>query len=448
MVSRSTGTMLDEQPLPEPTRRERRSRRARRARAKADRERARAEARVGSNDAVRGQRAPRPEATLSRRERRRRATRRRRWLVLVPTLVAIVAIAFVGNAVRTSRTHHAAPARGGASSGVGTTAAASVPSTLLLVHRDASGRADVFAVADAARDKKGHVKSGSILLLAPDTQAEVPSLDLQSLADVPNLADAALLTTAVENLLAVRVDRTLVLDDAGLVAALTPAAPVAVHLGQDVKAPDGRVVVSRGNRSLSAADAAHLLTSPEKGSELDHLPTVQAVLEGWLERLRVSTVARATFTRQPDLAVFTAIAPATVHTDTIGVDALSSALGERYVPRRAEIAAAMKQLFPQTLLATGARPRIEILNGVGAPELAPRIAAVVVPAGGHVTQTGNVPGFGVTTTQVVYYRDRERKAAQQMLAALRCGSLRRAQEPIDLVDVTILVGADCVSSHS
>jgi hypothetical protein len=100
--------------------------------------------------------------------------------------------------------------------------------------------------------------------------------------------------------------------------------------------------------------------------------------------------------------------------------------------------------FPRALLGRGVgRPRVEILNGTGAVGLAQSIASRVVPAGGQVTLTGNVPDFGVTETQVVYYRDADRREAQRLLRALGCGSLKKAERAIGVVDVTIVSGADC-----
>ena len=60
-----------------------------------------------------------------------------------------------------------------------------------------------------------------------------------------------------------------------------------------------------------------------------------------------------------------------------------------------------------------------------------------------MTLTGNVPTFGVADTQVVYYRDADRGEAQRLLAALDCGSLKKADRAIGVVDVTIVAGADC-----
>ena len=64
------------------------------------------------------------------------------------------------------------------------------------------------------------------------------------------------------------------------------------------------------------------------------------------------------------------------------------------------------------------------------------------PAGGSCC-TDNLPGFGLQKTQVVYYADRWRGAAQRILDAMGCGSLRKAGQDVRIADVTILVGSDC-----
>ena len=69
--------------------------------------------------------------------------------------------------------------------------------------------------------------------------------------------------------------------------------------------------------------------------------------------------------------------------------------------------------------------------------------ATIVSAGGQVTLTGNVTNFGVAETQVVYYRDVDRADAQRLLDALGCGALRKAERELQVVDVTIVAGADC-----
>jgi hypothetical protein len=94
------------------------------------------------------------------------------------------------------------------------------------------------------------------------------------------------------------------------------------------------------------------------------------------------------------------------------------------------------------MLAEGTRPRVELLNGVGGVGITQRVAGIVVPAGGEVTLTGNVPGFGVNRTRVVYYRPEARAAAARLAKALRVGEVVPAADAIDVVDVTIIVGRD------
>ena len=75
--------------------------------------------------------------------------------------------------------------------------------------------------------------------------------------------------------------------------------------------------------------------------------------------------------------------------------------------------------------------------------MAQAVADKVVPAGGKITLTENLPGFGEKTTQIVYYKDRWRPSAQRLLVAMGCGSLRHATKDLGISDVTIVVGADC-----
>jgi hypothetical protein len=85
---------------------------------------------------------------------------------------------------------------------------------------------------------------------------------------------------------------------------------------------------------------------------------------------------------------------------------------------------------------------VELLNGTGEVGITQQVARKIVPAGGEVRLTGNVPGFGVKETRVVYYRDESRSAAEQMLRALGVGKIARGEQQVDVVDVTVVVGAD------
>ncbi len=369
----------------------------------------------------------------------------------MPTLVVLAVITVaVGRDLRSVPSRHAAKRVAPPTSGeAGTAAPAIAPSTLLLVHRGADGRADLLTVGGVSTPKKRGPTAASILLIPSATQVETPSLGIQILADLPNLGDAKLLTTTIENLLGVALTSSIELDDTGLAAVLAPAAPLPVRLRAPVRIADrdSETAIPAGDQTLSASDAARVITAHESGSELDHLVTVQAVLEGWQARLRDRSIAQATEAIRPGLAVMTTAAKARERVDSLSVDSFTTGGGERFQPRRDDITDYVRTAFPAALLGPGGkRPRVEILNGTGAVGLAQQIAAVVVPAGGDVRLTGNVPGFGVPTTQVVYYRDQDRPAAEHLLAALKCGGLKRADTALGMVDVTILVGADCKPS--
>lgn len=372
----------------------------------------------------------------ARHARRLRAQRQRFWFVLMPAVaVALAFVVAIGVAIRDD----SGDGSGAASSADGS-AAARNPQTLLLAHRGVDGRIDLLTLTGSTS------KAASVLLFPVATQVEVPSLGPLTLADLPADGDQELLATTVENLLGVKVAKTLVLDDAGLIAALDPAGPFTVDLHREVKF-DGTSegAITSGTHRISAADAGRLLVTAQPGSELDRLVTVQDVLDGWSLRLRVPSVARATLQTQPGLAAMVAAARASDRrTDPLPVESVTTGGSERFDPRPDEVARYAAAAFPNARLTIGGkRPRVEILNGTGAVGLAQAIAGRIVPAGGQVTLTGNVAKFGLTNTQVVYYRSEDRSVAQRLLKALGCGALKEADTAVGIVDVTILAGADC-----
>ncbi|MGZ8751353.1 MAG: LCP family protein [Acidimicrobiia bacterium] len=381
---------------------------------------------------------PDPDGRGTRRERRRRAERRRRILFVIPSVaIAVFGVFLIGQVVRDAADDGAAGPADTVDAGEVTSGA----DTLLLEHRAADGRADLLVVVGP-----GSGEASSVLLLPAGTLSDVPSLGIQALSDVPTLGEAGLLTTTVENLLGIDIVSTVTVDDAALVAAMQPAAPIPVDLRREVEitTPGAEAIIPAGPQSLSAEDAARVLTAPEAGGEIEHLVTVQAVLEGWMQRLRDDDVAEATLAVRPDLTPLVHAANKPARVGSLPVDSLATPGGERFEVRTDDLNAYIKRAFPRALLGVdGRRPRVEILNGTGAVGVTQGAARRVVPAGGRVALTGNVPGFDVAETQVVYYRDRDRAAAQRLLDALECGSLRRANKPIDVVDVTVIIGADC-----
>jgi hypothetical protein len=353
----------------------------------------------------------------------------------MPAIAGLLVVAVVvGAVVRDRRDTGSSHASGGAPS----TPVAEQP--VLLVHTGANGN-DLLAIAD--RDGA----QGTVLLVPTATQLDVPSQGTSVLQDIPTLDGGALLTNSVENEIGVGIGRTAAIDDAGLTAALGPAAPFPITLTDPVAFSDRSTKYRAGAQQVSAAQASELMSAPQNVNELDRLVVVAAVMEGWMDRLRDPAVARATLQLQPGLAPLVAAAGAPDRRiDTVPVTSIATGGGERFDVRSAELAALVQRAFPTSQLGDhGLRPRVEILNGTGALGVAQATAAKVVPAGGRVVTSDNLRGFGLKQTQVVYYSDRWRDAAQAILEAMGCGSLRKAGKDADthVSDVTILVGSDC-----
>jgi hypothetical protein len=189
------------------------------------------------------------------------------------------------------------------------------------------------------------------------------------------------------------------------------------------------------------------MVAPQSGNEVDRLVDVGTVLSGWLDRLQGPAIARATHRIQSGLDPLIASAGAPDRRiETLPVDSIAIGGNERYVVKPVEFASLLGRLFPRARLGTaGRRARTEIYNGTGALGVAQAVAAKVVPAGARILRTDNVDGFGVKQTQIVYYQDSWRGAAQRLVDVMGCGSLRKARPDQDLgiADVTIIVGSDC-----
>lgn len=370
----------------------------------------------------------------ARARRRARAERRRFWLITMPAIV--LALALLAGAGAWLRRDSAESSDGGGGAGL----PALQRTGALVGHTAIDGSADLLLLL-------GRTSSdGSVLLLPAATQVEVPSLGIQTLGQVSSLGTNELLTTTVENLSGIRAGAPIVGGDASLAAALAPAAPLTVTLPHDV-VPKGesRAETTAGTHRATADAALRLLTVQEEGSEVDHLVTVQAVLNAWFARLRDPQVAAATRRAAPELAppLIEVATTGTPSFDTLPVDSIGTSGEERLRVRSAAMPALAERMFPDARLGIdGSRPRVEILNGVGTVGLAQAVAALIVPVGADVRLTGNWPGFGIPATQVVYYRDRDRRAAQVILDAVGVGTLRRARRAVGITDVTIVVGAD------
>lgn len=315
--------------------------------------------------------------------------------------------------------------------------------TLLTAYTGAGGRVDLMwltAVAEGGDE-------AAVVLVPTLTLVEVPSLGIQTFADVPRMSSTEALHTTVENSLGVRLDDMVVLDDDAITTLLEPAARLPVELRRPVRVDDdaGTVALNPGSQEIDVASAMRVLTARGDDGELARLVTVQAVLDGWRIALRDAAVRDATLEVEPGFETFAASAGASVRYDTLPVTVVSTAAEERFGLRDGDVAKLLERVMPWARYGDGdggPRPRIEVLNGTGGIGVTQSVTARIVTTGAEVTLTGNVPGFGVQETKVVYYRDGGEVVARRLVEALGAGQVARATEPIGVVDATIIVGAD------
>jgi hypothetical protein len=312
--------------------------------------------------------------------------------------------------------------------------------TVLFAHVDGKHRLDLLVVAGIHTG--GRV--ASVVFVPTTTLVQVPAFDTQTLTDLPKLGSSTLLATTVSNALGIHFNQVTVVGDKGLTELLAPAKRFDVTFVRPVQVDDsaGTLAFTSGRAHISASDATRLLTGNDSAGILEHLVTVQAVLQGWFDRMRNESVARTTIKVSSQARNLVALARADVGFDTLPVDTLSSGSIARYEIRQPDADQLVRADLPSAMFTTGPRLRVEVLNGTGAIALTQEVARRVVPAGDEVTLTGNVPGFGVRHTQVVYYRTADLPAARRLAAALGVGSVALGNVPLDVVDLTVVVGKD------
>lgn len=389
----------------------------------------------GSADGDSGEGVPVPAFTRGgtraqqRRQRKRKQRQQRLFLVAGGMVILGVVAFFVGRSATDDEggTDDRPPA-----------AATAVP-PVLLAQKDASGRAVTLMVLAPSP-----TAGGSVVLIPPGTMAEIPALGLEPLSVSLQQGDAALQTT-IENLFGVELAATVVLDDAALATLLTPVGPLSVEVPQRVEEVDPggrvRVVYQAGTVPVSPADAGRFLSVKGRATDLVRLARHQRFVEAWVDAVRDRPATAPV--EPPGLAkAFDALVAGSVRTQVLPVESFGTAgaEGELYRVRDGELADLLASVFPGAA-AAGPRPRVQILNGTGAVGLADAVRTKL-GAGFDVRLTGNAGSFDHASTEVVYYDKSKEAMARRVHDALGLGTLVFSRNPLDVVDVTIIVGKD------
>jgi hypothetical protein len=317
-------------------------------------------------------------------------------------------------------------------------------SAAVLAQRDANGAITAVSVLAPSADGGGH-----IIMVPPGTMTELPSYGLDAVGRSFELGGAPLLRAALENVLGVNLERIDVIDDATLTALVAPAGTLTVRVTEQVEQvePSGLVTVlfPAGDNQVAPADAPRFLALRGQQNDLGRLVRHHAYWTAWLTRLhddpamipKVAGLANA----RPAIAL---LAKGAVQYSTLPVEALDGGGGDQvYRVRQAELDALLKRALPGAVtLGDEGRTRVQLLNGTGVVGQSQQVAQRLLPAGFRIVVTANAKSFAYKETQIVFYHREQQSAATRVQTALGVGKLVRSRQPLDVVDVTIVVGAD------
>jgi hypothetical protein len=333
---------------------------------------------------------------------------------------------------------HDAPSRAPAQATGGARSAA------VLAQRDADGTITAVSVIAPATAGGGH-----LIMVPPGTMTELPSYGLDAVGRSFQLGGAPLLRAALENLLGVNLERIDVIDDAALTALVAPAGTITVRVPEQVEQvePSGLVTVlfPAGDNQVTPADAPRFLSLPGQQNDLGRLVRHHAFWMAWLARVHDDP------SLLPELAglanarsALALLAKGTVQYSTLPVEALDGGGGEQvYRVRQSELDALLRQALPGAVpLGDEGRTRVQLLNGTGIVGQSQQVAQRLLPAGFRIVVTANAKSFAYKETQIVFYRREQQQAATRVQEALGVGKLVRSRQPLDVVDVTVVVGAD------
>jgi hypothetical protein len=382
-----------------------------------------------------------PPSGTGVRARRRHQRRRYEWqrrgggallaALLVALLVVIVARPW----------HHTGAGPTAPRSSAAPTRLGALPASAVLVQPDAQGAARSITLLVASPSGRG----GRIVFIPPATMTEVPSFGLDALGRGLSLGGPSLFQVTLENLLGVALPPATVVNDAQLAALVQPAAPLNVDVPGRVEQTGTRGSISvlweQGPAGLGAADVPRFLSAPGEGNDLARLARHQTFWTSWLATIGhdPAKVGPA----PPDLAnVLRVLAGGSVSYDTLPVEAVDAGTGgdEVYRVRPSELDQLLGQLLPGNR--AGPRIRVQVLNGTGAIGVALKAAQHLVPAGAQVTLSGNADSFAYAQTQIVFYDRSRQQLATQVRQALGTGRLVLSRQPLDVVDVTVVIGKD------
>jgi hypothetical protein len=105
-------------------------------------------------------------------------------------------------------------------------------------------------------------------------------------------------------------------------------------------------------------------------------------------------------------------------------------------------AGAVAGIVPLPEGSPGRRPKLRVVDGTGKLDAAQGAAVLLAAGGGQVDIIGNSRLFGFIKTQIVYYDDSQKAAAEKMRDVLGVGEIVQSTQTNSALDLNITIGED------
>ncbi len=291
---------------------------------------------------------------------------------------------------------------------------------------------------------------GTVILLPASTMVEIPGFGLDRLARAAELGGVPLAELSLRNLLSMEFTHTAVLgaDDWADLTRVLGAVTVDNPAKLDQVGDDDRVEVlwPAGTVEVEADEVADFLAGRAvEETDLERLVRHQRFWTAFLTARQ--GIVGMVDDPERDLDAFldeAALRAAELDYRILPVETVGGP-AELYGVDDLALANLLRTIAPTEGAEGAGRVRVQILNGVGLPGLAEPVTELLIPTGTVVQLTGNALEFDHDVTQVVYYHDEYLDAAHRIRDELGVGEVVKQREPIDVVDLTVVVGADLAS---
>jgi anionic cell wall polymer biosynthesis LytR-Cps2A-Psr (LCP) family protein len=414
----------------------------------------------GRDGPARRRRSAGPRAVARRRRRRRALLRSTLAIVLTVVLgvgAVVAAATLVTDAPEQPAVDDPAPAAG---------AVLDPQPTLVLATFDeaATGRG-ASQVVVLGYDREA--AQATMLFVPAGTVADVPGHGLLQVGRAFGFGDGPLLDATLDNLLGVDLDAVVGVSQQGWASLFTRLDGLAIDVPErlDRRNPDGSTEARfrPGEQFLDGPRVAELLTFREANeTELEAISRLHRVLVAMLDRVAddpalldavfadgapmLDTAAAAGEVQALLRLLAEAQAEGRLVARTLPVSPVGSGEDESYRVDEERARQLVEDRFAGSRPVTasvGGRD-LQILNGNGVPGIGQRVAERLVPAGFRVVLTRNADRFDHAETRIVVYRDdpEQLAAAEEIRDLLGVGRVELSRTPLQVADVTVVVGLD------